>query len=166
MEFKVYMVFATAVCLLSRADPSLPVSKSEAFFASAVQVLSTNFELLCERGLDQLEAILLTVQYLSFTANLEKAWHFVGLATRTVVRLGLHTDSASQHVSERESHMRQRLFWATYTFDRNLCVVLERPFSIPDEAIETPLPDALGELATHLLSLHWCLWEYIGRKVG
>lgn len=158
IEFKVYMVFATAVCLLSRADPSLPPSKSEAFFASAVQVLSTHYELVCERGLRQLEAILLIIQNLSFTANLDKTWHFVGLATRMIVHLGLHTDDGSQHANEQESHTRQRLFWATYTFERNLCAVLERPLSIPDEAIETPLPvnvptdsDSLGELAIHLI---------------
>lgn len=159
-EFKIYMVFATAVCLLNRADPSLSPSKSEAFFASAVQVLSTNYDLVCERGLEQLEALLLTIQYLSFAANLDTAWLFVGIATRMVVHLGLHTDHSRISVDRQDTHTRQRLFWATYTFERNLCSVLERPFSIPDEAIETPLPiylpnvapsKSLGPLAIHLI---------------
>ncbi|EFQ35670.1 uncharacterized protein GLRG_10814 [Colletotrichum graminicola M1.001] len=36
------------------------------------------------------------------------------------------------------------MFWAFYTLkrnllDRNLCVIIGRPFTIPDEAIHTPL---------------------------
>lgn len=162
-EFRVCMVFAIAIRLLNRADPSLPLSKSNAYFSTGARLLVTNQEILGGETLHHLEALLLIIQYQSFESNLRGVWHFIGLATRLAVHLGLHNErhqSTIRCLSSDELVTRNRLFWATYTFERNLCPVLSRPFSIPDEAIETSLPtvvpgpfQATQALAVHLVKV-------------
>ncbi|KAI7785818.1 Positive regulator of purine utilization [Diaporthe eres] len=46
------------------------------------------------------------------------------------------------------------LLWAWYTLERNLCVVVGRPFSIPDEAIHMPLPELAEGDGNRALALH------------
>lgn len=162
-EFRTRMVFAIAVRLLNRVDSSLPLSKSTAYFTTGARLLVTNQEIFGVETLEHLEALLLVVQYQSFESNLRGVWHFLGLATRLAVHLGLHTEqqqSTRDCLNNEELITRRRLFWATYTFERNICPVLSRPFSIPDEAIETSLPtvipgnsEATQALATHLIKL-------------
>ncbi|ODQ63699.1 hypothetical protein NADFUDRAFT_84312 [Nadsonia fulvescens var. elongata DSM 6958] len=41
--------------------------------------------------------------------------------------------------------MRRRLFWCTYTLDRQICMYLGRPFGIPEESINVPFPSSLDD---------------------
>jgi len=64
---------------------------------------------------------------------------------------------------------RRRLFWCTYSLDRQVCVYLGRPFGMSDDAIKTPfpvdvddefitangiLPQPLGRKSSRTISLH------------
>lgn len=40
---------------------------------------------------------------------------------------------------------RRRIFWCTYSIDRQICFYLDRPFGIPDESINTPYPSNLDD---------------------
>lgn len=41
--------------------------------------------------------------------------------------------------------MRRRLFWCTYSLDRQVCVYLGRPFGIPEHSIKVPFPSELDD---------------------
>jgi hypothetical protein len=154
-KFQALIVFGTAVLLLNRIDASVPISRSEAYFAAAMRVFSDNSELLCTGGLEHLKNLLLIVQHCCFCSNLTAAWHFIGLATRLAVELNLHKErSVAYEMHPSEANARKWLFWLTYMFERNLCVIIDRPFSIPDEAIETLLPDHMNGGSNHALALH------------
>ena len=60
-----------------------------------------------------------------FTSNLSGAWHFVGLASRLAVELGLHDERVvDARLGQEDVNQRRWLFWACYTLERNLCVVV------------------------------------------
>ena len=154
-KFRALIVFGTAVLLLNRSDPSVPISRSEGYFAAAVQVLSHHSDSICTGDLEHLTSLLLIIQHSCFCSNLTAAWHFLGLATRLAVELNLHNEKLVSRLDPEAANMRRWLFWTTYVFERNLCVIIGRPFSIPDEAIETPLPDASPDDPRRLLAIHF-----------
>lgn len=153
--FRAYIVFATAVLLLNRTDSAFPISRADSYFASAIRLLSQNPIVICTGDPDHLCNLLLVAQYCCFASNLSGAWHFVGLASRLAVELGLHDSRAvNAKFSQDDSNQCRWLFWACYTLERNLCVVVGRPFSIPDEAIHTALPELAEGDGSRALALH------------
>jgi transcription factor-like protein len=154
-RFRAYIVFAVAVLLLNRTDSSFPMSRAEGYFAVAVQILAQNPAIICTGDLEHLCNLLLIVQYSCFASNLAAAWQFIGLASRLAIELNLHDERInSGDLSPIQLNQRRWLFWALYTSDRNLCVIIGRPFSIPDEAIQTPLPDLPGGSSERAPALH------------
>lgn len=141
-KFRALVVFGTAVLLLNRRDSSVPISRSEGYFAAAIHLFGQHPDAICTGDLDHLVNLLLIVQHCCFSSNLTAVWHFLGLATRLAVELNLHKEQATTAPADpSQVNNRRWLFWSTYVFERNLCVIIGRPYSIPDEAIETPLPD-------------------------
>jgi hypothetical protein len=63
------------------------------------------------------------------------AWAYVGLAIRTCVELGMH-----RHIhSERPRlgiEIGKRIFWSCYCLDRQVSLILGRPFAISDRDID------------------------------
>lgn len=153
-RFRAFIIFGTAVLLLNRGDSSVPISRSEGYFAAGMHTLSQHSDLILTGDPDHVTNLLLIIQHCCFCANLTAAWHFIGLATRLVVELGLHDERAAIDLSPTERNARRWLFWSTYVLERNLCVIIGRPFSIPDEAIKTPLPAATEGEPRRLLALH------------
>lgn len=139
-RFRMMLVFAISIRLLNRRDASFPVARSEAYYALAMRVLSTCSDLIQSPGLDQLDNLALLVQYMLFSSNLASAWYLLGFVTRMAIEMGLHRDRA-HNLGEASSRIRWT-FWTIYSFERILCNVLNRPYSIPDEAISTPLPSS------------------------
>jgi hypothetical protein len=160
-QFQTYIVFAVAVLLLNRTDSAFPVTRAEAYFAIAIRIMSQDAAAICTGDLDHLCNLLLVAQYSAFASDLSATWYFLGMASRLAVELGLHDERASASSSSSSSKLdepqlsRQRwLFWGLYTSERNLCVVTGRPFSIPDEAIEAPLPELPKDDAGRAAALH------------
>ncbi|TEA20325.1 Positive regulator of purine utilization [Colletotrichum sidae] len=140
--FRAYTVFAIAVLLLNRTDSSFPVSRADNYFDTATNLLSQKSATLCTGDTEHLCNLLLVAQYCCFASNLSGAWHFLGLASRLAIELSLHDERAIiARNGQGELNQRRWLFWALYTMERNLCVIVGRPFAIPDEAIHTPLPE-------------------------
>ncbi|KAF6806581.1 transcription factor [Colletotrichum sojae] len=160
-KFRASMIFAISILLVNRTDPSAPAERSEVYFHAATSLLAQDPSAVCTGDLDHLTDLLLVVQYCCFRPNLTAAWHFLGLATRLAVELDLHSERPRHGPAPDPVLVEERrwLFWAAYTFERNLCVILGRPFSIPDEAIDTPLPspppldDPSRAQALHLIKL-------------
>lgn len=156
VHFRALVVFATSILLLNRVDSTVPSSKSESFFNAAARVFAQHPEIMCTGDLNQLENLLFIIQHCCFAANITAAWHFLGLATRLAIELNLHKESSQMSLSQNQLNERRWVFWSLYTFERNLCTIIGRPFSIPDGAIETPLPypeleDPQRALAIHLI---------------
>ncbi|KAJ4212747.1 hypothetical protein NW759_011387 [Fusarium solani] len=143
-RFRVFAVFATAVLLLNRTDSSFPISRAEGYFATAIHVFAQYPDLLCACDSSHLCNLLLIIQYSCFASDLTAVWHFLGLATRLAIDLGLHHERPATTEVDPEENKRRWLFWTTYTFERTVCVIIDRPFSIPDEAITTSLPILQG----------------------
>ncbi|KAF2769755.1 hypothetical protein EJ03DRAFT_87887 [Teratosphaeria nubilosa] len=73
------------------------------------------------------------------------AWSFVGLAMRLAIDLGLHRRTrGSQSGDER----RRCVFWSAYCLDRQISIILGRPFAISDRDIDVELPVGSHEPAT------------------
>ncbi|KAK1993330.1 hypothetical protein LX36DRAFT_258148 [Colletotrichum falcatum] len=156
--FRAYTVFATVALLLNRTDPAFHASTADGYFATASRLLAQNPAVICTGDLQHVYNLLLVGQYTCFVSNLSGAWHFIGLASRLVVELSLHDERAvAAKLDRRQLNQRRWLFWAFYTLERNLCVIIGRPFSIPDEAIHTPLPELSedgGGGGSRALALH------------
>lgn len=155
IRFRALVVFGTSILLLNRVDFSVPASKSGSYFRAATRIFAQNPDLACTGDLQHLVNLLLIIQYCCFASNITAAWHFIGLATRLAIEISLHKEAAASPLSDQFSvNERRWLFWSLYTFERNLCVIIGRPFSIPDEAIDTPLPAASANDTQRALSIH------------
>ncbi|KAI9737353.1 MAG: hypothetical protein M1834_009507 [Cirrosporium novae-zelandiae] len=139
--FTCFMVFSIAILLLGKSDSSVPADNAERFFATACRIMMDDPSCLFTGDLDHLEVLLLLTQYKNLHPNARGVWHVVGLAVRLAIDLGIHEDPPnSDEISPFILDKRRRLFWATYSLDRNICSVLGRPFGIPDEAITAHFP--------------------------
>jgi hypothetical protein len=144
-RYTIFMIVAVAVQLLNRTDSSIPASRADAFFSAVTDILVNHTTDVLTGDIAHLESLLLMIQYASFSSRPSGTWHIIGLATRLCIDLGLHDEPSSLKLDALSLDRRRRLFWATYTFERNLCAVLGRPVSIPDEAISVPLPAGVDE---------------------
>ncbi|CEP62085.1 Ppr1p LALA0_S04e07426g [Lachancea lanzarotensis] len=97
---------------------------------------------------DQMEALagtLLVAQYSTMRPNVPGVWYTMGSALRLAVDLGLHAEKLNQNYDPFTRDMRRRLFWCTYSLDRQICAFFGRPFGIPDENITSAFPSALDD---------------------
>nr|CEG02498.1 unnamed protein product [Fusarium pseudograminearum CS3427] len=159
-KFQLCMVLAIAIRLLNRIDSAVPITASDSFFASAIGILTDRPQATWKGNLQHLQNLLLIVQYTIFASNLSAAWHFIGLATRLAIDLDLLNETRlaggnnEEAILDAETNKRRRVFWSTYILETNLCVVLNRPRSIPDEAVFTPLPSTSGPESCSPLANH------------
>lgn len=90
--------------------------------------------------LELLQALLLLTLYSLMRPSVPGVWYILGTLIRLTVDLGLHTEKLNFKVSPFTRDLRRRLFWCTYSLDRQICVYLGRPFGIPEESISTLFP--------------------------
>lgn len=113
-------------------------------------------ELHCERAIASLDEIiqrhagLRSIQILTLLSlyNLRSprgpgAWTFCGLAMRQCIELGLHRRTRLKWPLIEE--MRRRVFWTVYCLDRQVSIILGRPFAISDRDIDVELPTDVEE---------------------
>ncbi|KAM0392007.1 hypothetical protein ACHAQC_006817 [Fusarium culmorum] len=159
-KFQLCMVLAIAIRLLNRIDSAVPTTASDPFFASAIGILTERPQATWKGNLQHLQNLLLIVQYTIFASNLSAAWHFIGLATRLAIDLDLLNETrlssgnSEEVILDAETNKRRRVFWSNYILETNLCVILNRPRSIPDEAVFTPLPSTSGPESCSPLANH------------
>lgn len=78
------------------------------------------------------------------------AWTYVGLAMRLCIDLGLHRKRAPSHLQLNNSRaladleMRKRVFWTAYCLDRQVSIILGRPFAISDRDIDADVSLAIS----------------------
>jgi hypothetical protein len=70
------------------------------------------------------------------------AWSYVGQAMRLCIEIGLHRRTKARSVPRADElslaslEMRKRVFWTTYCLDRQVSIILGRPFAISDRDID------------------------------
>lgn len=98
--------------------------------------------------LESLQSILLLTLYSLMRPTVPGVWYVLGLALRVCVDLGLHKETPNQSSNSIDyftKDKRRRLFWCTYSLDRQVCFYLGRPVGIPEESIATPFPCTLDD---------------------
>ncbi|KAH9885724.1 fungal-specific transcription factor domain-containing protein [Xylariomycetidae sp. FL2044] len=73
------------------------------------------------------------------------AWTYTGLAMRQCIEMGLHRKAHRQRSSILEYEMSKRVFWTCYCLDRQVSIILGRPFAISDQDIDVGLPLDIDE---------------------
>jgi hypothetical protein len=113
----------------------------EEHHATALQHLDLMLELHDVRSIEVL--LLLAIHSLRAPKG-PGAWTYVGLAMRMCIDLGLHRRMQRRKSANlAEIEMRKRLFWTTYCLDRQVSIVLGRPFAISDRDIDTEVSSAV-----------------------
>ncbi|SCU88174.1 LADA_0E08636g1_1 [Lachancea dasiensis] len=92
-----------------------------------------------------LAGTLLIAQYSTMRPNVPGVWYTMGSALRLAVDLGLHAEKLNRNYDPFTRDMRRRLFWCTYSLDRQICAFFGRPFGIPDENVSTEFPSDLDD---------------------
>ena len=73
------------------------------------------------------------------------AWIFSRTALLIAIDHGMHRQTKALSVLSMESQLRKRLFWACYSFDRQISIPMGRPFGISDRDIDIDLPLDINE---------------------
>ena len=163
------MCFAIAAAMSTSTD-NLP----ERYHATAMKYVDNLFSSISMSNdrLAGLKAVLLLGVYSMMRPAAPGVWYVLGTALRLAVDLGLHqenTPRAEKLWDPLALDERRRLFWCTYSVDRQVCVYLGRPFGISDDAVKTPfpldvnderitaagiLPKLPGQVSSRKISLH------------
>lgn len=139
------MCFAIASAM-SSGTGNLP----ERYHATAMQHVDALFSSISvsNNRLDGLKGVLLLALYSMMRPAAPGVWYVLGSALRLAVDLGLHqenTERAERQWDPVALDERRRLFWCTYSIDRQVCVYLGRPFGISDDAVNTPFPEDVSD---------------------
>ncbi|PRT54791.1 Pyrimidine pathway regulatory protein 1 [Wickerhamiella sorbophila] len=108
-----------------------------------------------EDGYEALQAVLLLALYSVMRPADPGIWYVIGTAMRMCVEMGIHNEDRRKrqvYVSSGEPandalrlDMARRLFWCTYSLDRQICVYLGRPNGLGDEYIKVPYPSLIDD---------------------
>lgn len=144
-RFKIPLFFLNTVFSIGHATQVLKsdIRKLVTFKRRALQFRSALFN-----GSDKLETLagtLLIVLYSLMRPNVPGVWYIMGSVLRLTVDLGLHDEKLNQNYDPFRKEMRRRLFWCTYSLDRQICSYFGRPFGIPEESITTRFPSLLDD---------------------
>jgi Fungal specific transcription factor domain len=90
--------------------------------------------------LDDAAILLLQSVYLQGASLPNPCWALIGLTSRVIQDLGLHTHSRSRLCTPAEMEIRNRLFWCAYLVDRKIALSLGRTVTLPDCDCSVDLP--------------------------
>jgi hypothetical protein len=156
--FILQMIFAISLLAISNGDQDDDaLTLAEGFYASAMSALTTVME---RKGLETLQCLLLLVLYSLLHFSATPIWHISGLSMRMAIDLGLHSEATIKVSREGESinlevDCKRRLFWATYTLDRTLSIMLGRPFTLEDKYIDVAYPELSLPEKKRQGTIHW-----------
>ncbi|KAI9827513.1 MAG: hypothetical protein M1832_004863 [Thelocarpon impressellum] len=109
-----YMVLATSSASLSQGKGDTHHQDALAFAATAL----TKAERVLHPGsVMGVQAILFLVQFAMLQPDHFDSWYLIGVASRTMVDLGLHQDQA-KHATSPDTELRRRVFHCVYSLDR------------------------------------------------
>ncbi|KAA8909715.1 hypothetical protein TRICI_004364 [Trichomonascus ciferrii] len=144
-QFQVKMVISISLASISR--PHLSTSEigraAHDFWKSATKTLS---KVLCGRGIQGLQNILLLLQYTLLVPKGGNLWQLSGSAMRFATDLGLYAEpNPGQDFDPLVLDLRRRLFWTCYCIDRVVTTAMGRPTGIPEAWITVELPSLVED---------------------
>ncbi|CAL9733235.1 pyrimidine pathway regulatory protein 1 [Monosporozyma servazzii] len=144
-RFKIPLFFLNAVFAIGNATQVLKsdIKTLVTFKRRALQFRSALFN--STDKLETLSGTLLIVVYSLMRPNTPGVWYIMGSVLRLTVDLGLHDEKLNQNYDPFQREIRRRLFWCTYSLDRQICSYFGRPFGIPEESITTRFPSLLDD---------------------
>ncbi|KAH7121885.1 fungal-specific transcription factor domain-containing protein [Dactylonectria estremocensis] len=155
-KFMLNMAFASTLIFLSQENRDA-LTLAQEFSSNAMVEFSSIMQI---KSLQTLQCLLLLLLYSVLSSSSAPVWYISGLCSRMCVDLGLHSErtiavSGKGQATEDEIDTKRRLFWVTYTFERTLSIMLGRPFTLEDSAIDVKFP--MASLPTNKRSqiLHW-----------
>jgi hypothetical protein len=114
----------------------------EKYFQAAQRIIAK------ETGSVQLESVqarLASTLYLLNTSRLNQAWYLFGTTSQLIIALGLHRKTSNLQRDYVLSECRKRSFWAAYTLDGYLSVMLGRPPFLNDDFVDQAYPQPLND---------------------
>ncbi|KAL7276944.1 hypothetical protein RUND412_000037 [Rhizina undulata] len=134
-RFHAFLVLSIGANILSsKVGHSLD---SEGYFASAMRFVNDITLTGSLRGAQT--ALLLAMRSLHASGGLN-IWYLNAIIMATCVDLGLQRKIMSMQGQE-QAAIKKRVFWCAYALDRNIGVILGRPFTLRDEAFDVEFPD-------------------------
>lgn len=139
-----HLVYATAGRFIETTG-EVGDFRAKRHYASAVQALGIILEF---NDLRSIRALMLMAVYCLRDPVGAGAWTYSRTALLIAIDHGLHRQTKALSRPSLESQLRKRLFWACYSFDRQISIPMGRPFGISDRDIDLDLPFAIDEDAS------------------
>lgn len=139
-----HLIYATAGRFLETTGES-GVFQVKRHYAAATQSLEV---LLAYNDCRTIQALMLMAIYCLREPGGPGAWTFSRMALLLAIEHGLHRQTRALSQLKMESELRKRLFWACYSFDRQISVPMGRPFGISDRDIDLAMPLDISEDTT------------------
>ncbi|KAJ0414073.1 fungal-specific transcription factor domain-containing protein [Aspergillus carlsbadensis] len=156
--FILQMILSISLLTISKSNEDEDaLTLAESLYSSAMSDLTKVME---HKGLETLQCLLLLVLYSLLHFSATPIWHISGLSMRMCIDLGLHSEgtikaSRDGKASDAEIDCKRRLFWATYTLDRTLSIMLGRPFTLEDKYIDVAYPELSLPDDKRKGTVHW-----------
>ncbi|PSS03870.1 fungal-specific transcription factor domain-domain-containing protein [Coniella lustricola] len=97
------------------------------------------------RDLTTLQALLFLILFLQATSNLSGCYSFLGIASRTALRMGLHRHLPQANLTPLESELRKRIFYFIRQMDIYCSALLGFPILLYDDDVDQQLPTEVDD---------------------
>lgn len=153
-RFQVFMVMAVGSSISSAEKGQKITSDSEGYFITAMGHVEAD-EVKLRGSLQGLQNLLLMAMYALHvdSGGGMSIWHLNSTVVAGCIELGLHKNSvvamtSSGKVSPSGTDtalvaLKRKVFWSIYALDRNLGIMLGRPFALDEHECDVELPDTL-----------------------
>ncbi|RPB26733.1 hypothetical protein L211DRAFT_846900 [Terfezia boudieri ATCC MYA-4762] len=153
-RFHVFMVFAVGSSVISAQQGQRPTADSDGYFISAMAHVEHD-EVNLRGSLQGLQNLLLIAMYALHVdgGGGMSIWHLNSTVVAGCIELGLHKNSVVTMAGNGKLGaigadsalvaLRRKVFWSIYALDRNLGIMLGRPFALDENECDVELPDNL-----------------------
>ncbi|KAI5805438.1 fungal-specific transcription factor domain-containing protein [Peziza echinospora] len=136
--YMVYMVLGVGTMSLSRSRDSAAAHNAACFVKTALEYAHA---VITPANIIGVQAALMLVQYSMLEPQHFNSWYLIGVASRILIDLGLHHEPQKNlKMKSSELELKRKIFYCVYALDRSISMVLQRPFSFSDEAVDVQLP--------------------------
>ncbi|KAK5718800.1 hypothetical protein LTR17_015634 [Elasticomyces elasticus] len=132
-----HLVYATAGRFLETTGETGSF-RSELHYQTAATLLP---EVLSLHDIRSVQILCLLAIYSLRAPRGPGAWSFVGMAMRQCIEMGLHRRCTNAiDYGGADEQLKRQVFWSCYCLDRQVSIILGRPFAISDRDIDAELP--------------------------
>ncbi|KAI5296214.1 hypothetical protein KEM52_005084 [Ascosphaera acerosa] len=85
------------------------------------------------------QSLLLMTHWYEMPDDQKDTWHWMGVSISLAHTIGIHRDPSSSSMDPKRQRLWKRIWWSTYTRDREIALGMRRPTRIKDEDCDVPL---------------------------